>query len=95
LNGFLAKLIKRNVAYCYLLYVFSTGSIAQSASYLSSPEVDFEVFRPAWATYCTDGGEIWHGGGDLGGPSVPPACQISPPSFTPIGATINVHHPQN
>ena len=23
------------------------------------------VFRPARATRCTDGGEIWHGGGDL------------------------------
>ena len=25
----------------------------------------FEVLRPAGATRCTDGGEIWHGGGDL------------------------------
>ena len=27
-------------------------------------ESDFEVFRPAGATRCTDGGEIWHGGVD-------------------------------
>jgi len=36
-----------------------TGSIAQSAKrrYLSNSEADFEVFRPAGATHCTDGGE--------------------------------------
>jgi len=41
-----------------------TGSIARSAShrYLIYSEADFEVFRPAGATRCTDGGEIWHGG---------------------------------
>jgi len=45
-----------------------TGSIARSATrrYLSYSEADFEVFRPAGATRCTDRGEIWHGGGDLG-----------------------------
>jgi len=34
-----------------------TGSIASSASrrYLIYSEVDFEVFRPAGATRCTDG----------------------------------------
>jgi len=37
---------------------------AQSAGHLIYPEADFEVFRPARATRCTDGGEIWHGGGD-------------------------------
>ena len=42
--------------------------------YLNYPEADFEVFRPAGATRCTDGGEIWHGG-----------CQISPPSVQGIG----------
>jgi len=36
-------------------------------------EADFEVFRPAVATRCTDGGEIWHGGGDRS------SCQVSPP----------------
>ena len=40
-------------------------------------EADFEDFRPAGATRCTDGGEIWHGGGDR---RSPPPCQISPPS---------------
>jgi len=46
----------------------STVSIARSAKrrYLSysESEANFEVFRPAEATLCTDGGEIWHGGGD-------------------------------
>ena len=32
--------------------------------YLIYSEADFEVFRPLGATPCTDGGEIWHGGGD-------------------------------
>ena len=50
-------------------YNIITGSIARSASrrYLVYPEADFEVFRPAGATRCTDGGEI-----------CPPPCQISP-----------------
>jgi len=41
-----------------------TSSIAHSATsrYLSYSEADFEVFRPAAATFCTDRGEIWHGG---------------------------------
>jgi len=58
---------------------FITGNIARSArrGYLIYPEADFEGFRPAGATRCTDGGEIWHGGGDR---RSPPSCQISPPS---------------
>ena len=60
-----------------------TSSIARSAKrrYLSYSEADFEVFRPAGVTRCTDGGEIWHGGGDQReeGPRSPPPCQISPP----------------
>ena len=52
---------------CYMVcaHVF-TGSIARTASrqYLVYSEADFEVFRPAGATRCTDWGEIWHGGGD-------------------------------
>jgi len=57
---------------------FFTFSIARSAKrrYLSYSEADFEGFRPAEATHCTDGGEIWHEGGDQR--SHP--CQISPPS---------------
>jgi len=41
-----------------------TGSIARSAKrrYLSYSEADFDVFRLAGSTRCTDGGEIWHGG---------------------------------
>jgi len=40
-----------------------TGSIARSAMrrYLSYSDADLEVFRPAGATRCTDGGEIWRG----------------------------------
>ena len=38
---------------------------AQACRYLIYSEADFEVFRPAGATRCTDGGEIWHGGGDF------------------------------
>ena len=52
---------------------------AQICRYLVYSEADFEVFRPAGATRCTDGGEIWHGGD----PS-------SVPNFTPIGATTRV-----
>ena len=37
---------------------------AQNCRYLIYSEADFEVFRPAGTTRCTDGGEIWHGGGD-------------------------------
>jgi len=42
---------------------FFTGSTARSASrrYLIYSEADFEVFRHAGATRCTDGSEIWHG----------------------------------
>jgi len=39
---------------------FFTGSIARSATRrcLTYSEADFEVYRPAGATYCTDRGEI-------------------------------------
>ena len=39
---------------------------AQICRYLVYSEADFEVFRPAGATRCTDAGEIWHGGGEFG-----------------------------
>jgi len=39
---------------------------AQTCRYLIYSEADFEVFRPPGATRSTDGGEIWHGGGDFG-----------------------------
>jgi len=49
-------------------YSSLTGNIARSAKRrlfkLPYSEADFEVFRPASATCCTNGGEIWHGGGD-------------------------------
>ena len=38
--------------------------------YLSCSEADFEVFRPAGVTCCTDGMKF----------GTPPPCQISPPS---------------
>ena len=44
---------------------------AQTCRYLVYSEADFEVFRPAGATRCTDGGEIWHGGGDQRSPHGP------------------------
>ena len=55
---------------------------AQTCRYLVYSEANFEVFRPAGATRCTDGGEIWHGGGDRWSP---PPCQISPPSVQQQG----------
>jgi len=59
-----------------------TGSIAYSAKrrYLSYSEADFEIFRPAGTTRCTDGVKF-------GTSSVP--------NFTPISATIRVYDPQN
>jgi len=60
-----------------LAHILVTGSLARSASrrYLIYSEADFEVFRPAGATRCTDGDEVWHGGGD----------RISPPSVHRLG----------
>ena len=55
---------------------------AQACQYLIYSEADFEVFRPAGATRCTDWGEIWRGGGDL---RSPPPRQISPPSVQQQG----------
>ena len=50
----LAKLIQLN------LPGLITGSIARRTKrrYISYSDSDFEVFRPAGATRCTDGGEI-------------------------------------
>jgi len=77
LNGFLAKLIRRNVAYCCFLYMFSTGSIASSAKrrLFKLLRGRFWGFSPRMGDTLHRWGEIWHGGGDLGGPSVPPPCQ--------------------
>jgi len=52
--------------------------------YLVYSEDDFEVFRPAGATRCADGGEIWHGGGDLRAKFHPHRCNgkgIGPPKL--------------
>jgi len=66
------------------------AAIVRTASrrYLIYSEADFEVFRPTGATRWTDGGEIWHGGGDR--PKVP----SSMPNFTPIDATIRLQDPK-
>jgi len=55
-----------NILRFFLAFQVFTGSIARSARRrcLIYSEADFEVFLPARATRCTDGGEIWHGGGD-------------------------------
>jgi len=59
-----------------LLVLFVTGCIAHSASrrYLVYSEADFEVFRFAGATRCTDGGKMWHGGGVLRAKFYPHRC---------------------
>ena len=49
--------------------------VAQACRYVIYSEADFEAFRPAGATRCTDGGKIWRGGGAR---RSPPPCQISP-----------------
>jgi len=56
-----------------------TGSITRSATcrYVVYSEADFEVFRPAGTTHCTDGVKF--------GTKV-----SSVPNFTPIVATIRV-----
>jgi len=50
----------------FLLAALREAQSAVSAKrrYLSYSEADFEVFRPTGTTRCTDGSEIWHGGGD-------------------------------
>jgi len=46
----------------FLLSLPAALRAAQACRYLIYSEADFEVFHPAGATRCTDGGEIWHGG---------------------------------
>ena len=73
-----SSLAKSKQIICAYFQILFTGSIARSATrrYLIYSEADFEVFRPAGATRCTDGGEIW----------VP----TSVPNFIPISATARV-----
>ena len=63
----------------FSIFYFLTGSIARSAKcrLFNLLRGRFWGFSPRKATRCTDGGEIWHGGGDLRSPF---PCQISPPS---------------
>ena len=51
---------KKGVVNWFVSVNIVTGSIVQSAKcrYLSNAEADFEIFRPAGATLCTDGGEV-------------------------------------
>ena len=68
------------------LSFFVTGSIARSAMrrYLMYSEANFEVFRPAGATRCTDGGEIRHGERAIGPSSMPNFSPLPMPNFTPL-----------
>jgi len=61
-----------------------TGHIARSASrrYLNYTEADFEVFRPAEATRCTDGVKFGTEEGTIG--------SLLRAKFHPIGATTRV-----
>ena len=63
----------------HLLDGYDLRSIARSATrrYLSYSEADFEIFRPAGATRCTDGVKFG-------------TEEETVPYFTPIGATIMV-----
>ena len=72
---FMAALCNRAGHYIFALWFLLSSTFlpaalraAQNCRYLIYSEADFEVFRPAGpigATRCTDGGEIWHGGGDV------------------------------
>jgi len=61
------------ITFVYYFHVSLPAALraAQTCRYLVYSEADFEVFRPAGATRCTDGGEIWHGGGDRRGCRTP------------------------
>ena len=52
---------KFTLNHCETLYLPAALRAAQICRYLVYSEADFEVFRPAGATRCTDGDEIWHG----------------------------------
>jgi len=61
---------------CWLNLLPAALRAAQTCWYLVYSEANFEVFRPAGVTRCTDGGEFWHGS--------------SMPNFTPISAKTRV-----
>ena len=55
-----AQLRSRCGHYILPLWLPAALREAQTCRYLVYAEANFEVFRPAGATRCTDGGEIWH-----------------------------------
>jgi len=68
---------------CHLLLPAALGA-AQTCRYLVYSEANFEVFRPAGATRCTDGDEIWHGGPLLRAKFHPHRCNdkgVGPPKL--------------
>ena len=68
---------------CHLFALLPAALRAvQICRYLVYSEADFEFFCPAGATRCNDGGEIWHGGGDLRSP---------PPYFDPLHVKFHSH----
>ena len=74
----------REVAFIYQrLSVLITGRICrrQLCRYCFYSRADFEVFRPARATRCTDQGQIWQGGADR---------RSSLPNLTLIGLGVGV-----
>jgi len=77
-----------DVALCQITLTTCYRHIARSARrrYLSYAEADFEVFRPAGATRCTDGVKF----GTEQGIKVPSAL----PNFNPVGATIRYRTPK-
>jgi len=83
-RNFFQALLRYKIFKYLLTAIIIIGSIARSTSrrYLVYSKADFEVFRPAGVTRCTDGGEIWHRGGDR---RFPPPSQISPLSVQRLG----------
>jgi len=73
-----------NICGIRTLFLPAALRAAQTCRYLVYSEADFEVFRPAGATRCTDGSDIWRGGEDR---RSPPQRQISPPSVQRQGCT--------
>jgi len=72
--------ISRLIVAFEVCYLPAALRAAQICRYLFYSEADFDVFCPD--ARCTDGGEIWHGGGDLWSP---PPCQISPHRYNGKG----------
>jgi len=65
--GHSIKLVKSHCHTDLRLYLLPAALRApQICRYLVYSEADFEVFRPTGPTRCTDGGEVWHGGGAFG-----------------------------